>query len=70
MHTLFEPIQVGDLPLPNRVVMALLTRCRAGAGRVPADLMAEYCAQRASAGYGQPGLAVGDTDHRSFGVQP
>jgi len=50
MTTLFDPIQVGDLLLPNRVVMAPLTRCRAGAGRVPTDLMAEYYAQRASAG--------------------
>ena len=50
MTTLFNPIQVGDLLLPNRVVMAPLTRCRAGAGRVPTDLMAEYYAQRASAG--------------------
>ena len=50
MTTLFDPIHVGDLLLPNRVVMAPLTRCRAGAGRVPTDLMAEYYAQRASAG--------------------
>jgi 2,4-dienoyl-CoA reductase-like NADH-dependent reductase (Old Yellow Enzyme family) len=50
MTTLFDPILVGDLLLPNRVVMAPLTRCRAGAGRVPTSLMAEYYAQRASAG--------------------
>ena len=50
MTSLFDPIQVGALLLPNRVVMAPLTRCRAGAGRVPTDLMAEYYAQRASAG--------------------
>jgi len=50
MTTLFDPIQVGDLLLPNRIVMAPLTRCRAGAGRVPTDLMAEYYSQRASAG--------------------
>jgi 2,4-dienoyl-CoA reductase-like NADH-dependent reductase (Old Yellow Enzyme family) len=50
MTTLFDPIQVGDLLLPNRVVMAPLTRCRAGEARVPTDLMAEYYAQRASAG--------------------
>lgn len=41
---------MGDLNLPNRVIMAPLTRCRAGAGRVPTPLMAEYYAQRASAG--------------------
>ncbi|GAB2879205.1 alkene reductase [Uliginosibacterium flavum] len=50
MTNLFDPIQVGDLSWPNRVVMAPLTRCRADAGRVPNALMAEYYAQRASAG--------------------
>src|SRR5690606_9527777 len=44
------PLRVGALELPNRVIMAPLTRCRAGAGRVPTALMAEYYAQRASAG--------------------
>jgi len=51
MSKLFDPIQVGALNLPNRIVMAPLTRARApGAGRVPNALMAEYYAQRASAG--------------------
>ena len=50
MSLLFKPLQVGDLNLPNRVVMSPLTRCRAGAGRVPTPLMAEYYVQRASAG--------------------
>lgn len=50
MSNLIEPIQVGELNLPNRVVMSPLTRCRASAGRVPNALMAEYYAQRASAG--------------------
>ncbi|WP_085316909.1 alkene reductase [Derxia lacustris] len=50
MHSLFEPIRVGDLDLPNRIFMAPLTRCRASVGRVPNALMAEYYAQRASAG--------------------
>lgn len=50
MSQLFEPLQAGDLTLPNRVVMAPLTRCRADAGRVPNDLMREYYVQRASAG--------------------
>ena len=50
MNRLFEPLQVGDLVLPNRIVMAPLTRCRASADRVPNALMAEYYAQRASAG--------------------
>jgi 2,4-dienoyl-CoA reductase-like NADH-dependent reductase (Old Yellow Enzyme family) len=50
MPTLFDPIQIGDLQLPNRVIMAPLTRCRAEPGRVPGALMAEYYVQRASAG--------------------
>lgn len=47
--TLFDPIQVGDLALANRIVMAPLTRNRAP-GAVPTPLMAEYYTQRASAG--------------------
>jgi N-ethylmaleimide reductase len=51
MSKLFEPLQVGAWTLPNRIVMAPLTRARApGADRVPNALMAEYYAQRASAG--------------------
>ena len=50
MPDLLEPIVIGDLHLPNRVIMAPLTRCRAGDRRVPNALMAEYYAQRASAG--------------------
>ena len=44
------PVQFGELKLKNRVVMAPLTRSRATAERVPTALMAEYYAQRASAG--------------------
>lgn len=47
---LFTPVALGDLSLSNRIVMAPLTRCRADADHVPADLMVEYYAQRASAG--------------------
>ena len=47
---LFQPLQAGVLTIPNRVVMAPLTRCRASAGRVPNAMMAEYYAQRASFG--------------------
>ena len=50
MTTIFDPIKLGDLELPNRIIMAPLTRCRAGEGRVPNPLMAEYYVQRASAG--------------------
>ena len=50
MASLFDSLTVGDLRLPNRVVMAPLTRARAGVERVPNALMAEYYRQRASAG--------------------
>jgi N-ethylmaleimide reductase len=50
LKALFEPIQVGDLTLPNRIVMAPLTRCRTSEERVPNALMAKYYAQRAGAG--------------------
>lgn len=47
---LLSPFKLGDLPLKNRVVLAPLTRSRAGEARMPNALMAEYYAQRASAG--------------------
>ncbi|MEN9975709.1 MAG: hypothetical protein RLZZ282_1715, partial [Verrucomicrobiota bacterium] len=47
---LFQPLQAGALHLPNRVIMAPLTRCRASAERVPNAMMAEYYAQRATFG--------------------
>ena len=50
MTTLFDPFRLGDIELANRVVMAPLTRDRAGPGQVPTALMAEYYRQRASAG--------------------
>jgi 2,4-dienoyl-CoA reductase-like NADH-dependent reductase (Old Yellow Enzyme family) len=50
MPSLFDPLQLGDILLPNRIIMAPLTRQRASAGRVPNALMAEYYTQRAGAG--------------------
>jgi N-ethylmaleimide reductase len=47
---LFTPVRLGAIEAPNRIVMAPLTRMRAGTGRVPRPLMAEYYAQRAAAG--------------------
>jgi N-ethylmaleimide reductase len=47
---LFEPYALGSLTLSNRVVLAPLTRNRAGAGFVPSEFAATYYAQRASAG--------------------
>ena len=50
MPSLFDPLELGSLELPNRIVMAPLTRARAGVDAVPNPLMAAYYAQRASAG--------------------
>lgn len=47
---LFTPVRLGAIEAPNRIVMAPLTRMRAGPGRVSTPLMAEYYAQRAAAG--------------------
>ncbi len=47
---LLTPLKIGAWELPNRMVMSPLTRCRASEGRVPNTMMAEYYAQRASAG--------------------
>jgi N-ethylmaleimide reductase len=47
---LFAPIKLGKIELSNRMVMAPLTRGRAGAERIPNALMQEYYAQRATAG--------------------
>jgi 2,4-dienoyl-CoA reductase-like NADH-dependent reductase (Old Yellow Enzyme family) len=50
MPSLNDSIRIGDLELPNRVLMAPLTRSRASEDRVPTDLMLGYYVQRASAG--------------------
>ncbi|HWU55384.1 MAG TPA: alkene reductase, partial [Rhizomicrobium sp.] len=51
MPTLFDPIKLGALELPNRILMAPLTRSRATPdGRVPTPLQRDYYVQRASAG--------------------
>jgi 2,4-dienoyl-CoA reductase-like NADH-dependent reductase (Old Yellow Enzyme family) len=51
MPTLFDPLKAGDLELPNRIVLAPLTRNRSsGTGRVPNAMMRDYYVQRASAG--------------------
>ena len=48
--SLFDPIRLGAIAATNRIVMAPLTRDRAGPGQTPTPLMATYYAQRASAG--------------------
>ena len=47
---LFTPLKVGALTLPNRILLAPLTRARADAGHMPNDMMAEYYSQRATGG--------------------
>lgn len=50
MTDIFSPVTLGDIALSNRIVMAPMTRDRAGPGDVPTDIMVEYYRQRASAG--------------------
>jgi hypothetical protein len=50
LPSLLDPLQLGDLTLKNRIVMAPLTRARSGDERTPGPLVAQYYAQRASAG--------------------
>jgi N-ethylmaleimide reductase len=47
---LFAPLQLGAIQIPNRIIMAPMTRMRAGSGGIPTPLNAQYYAQRASAG--------------------
>jgi len=49
-YDIFSPVKIGSLSLKNRLVMAPMTRNRAGKGNVSQDLNAEYYAQRAGAG--------------------
>ena len=50
MPSLFDPIEIGALKLPNRILMAPLTRGRATMGHVPTPMMVDYYRQRAGAG--------------------
>lgn len=50
MPTLFDPIRLGAITAPNRILMAPMTRARGTRDHVPTPVMAEYYAQRASAG--------------------
>lgn len=48
--SLFQPLSIGNIHLKNRIVLAPMTRGRAGTSRIPNELMAEYYFQRSSAG--------------------
>jgi 2,4-dienoyl-CoA reductase-like NADH-dependent reductase (Old Yellow Enzyme family) len=50
MISLLDPIQIGEIHLPNRVIMSPLTRLRGTPEHIPTQLMVEYYAQRAGAG--------------------
>ena len=45
MTSIFDPLRVGPLALPNRIIMAPMTRSRADANGVPQDMVADYYAQ-------------------------
>ena len=66
---LFSPLQMGALALPNRILMASLTRIRAGAEHIPGDLLVEYYRQRATAGliFTEATMVAGDA--RAFGEE-
>jgi len=70
MRNLFQPLQVGALTLPNRILMAPLTRCRTISEHVPTPLMAEYYAQRASAGLLIAEATMAMAGHSAFWMEP
>ncbi|MEI7613113.1 MAG: alkene reductase [Betaproteobacteria bacterium] len=70
MTTLFSPLTLGALFVPNRIFMAPLTRCRADAEHVPTPLMAEYYAQRASAGLIVAEATMAMPGHSAFWMEP
>lgn len=70
MSALFQPLQAGALLLPNRILMAPLTRCRATADHVPTPLMATHYAQRASAGLLIAEATMAIAGNAAFGNEP
>ncbi|MBD5770733.1 alkene reductase [Marinomonas colpomeniae] len=68
-NLLLSPVQLGDITLPNRVVMAPLTRARAS-GHQPTSLMAEYYSQRASTGLLITECTMAAEGTSSFGADP
>ena len=69
-NPLLTPIQVGALTLPNRALMAPLTRCRATRDHVPTPLMAEHYAQRATAGLLIAEATMVDERYSAFYTEP
>lgn len=67
---LLTPVTAGSLSLPNRVLMAPLTRVRADERHVPGALIAEHYRQRASAGLILAEATMVDERARAFGLEP
>lgn len=67
---LFQTLKLGSLNLPNRILMAPLTRCRAGVEHIPNDLMATYYAQRATAGLIIAEATMIEEGHSTFIAEP
>ena len=67
---LFTPLNIGALTLPNRMLMAPLTRCRADENHVPTALMAEHYSQRASAGLIIAEATAAMDGCSAFGAEP
>ena len=67
---LFTPLKLGALTLPNRLLMAPLTRCRADENHVPTALMAEHYSQRASAGLIIAEATAAMDGCSAFGAEP
>jgi N-ethylmaleimide reductase len=67
---LFTPLKLGALTIPNRVLMAPLTRCRADQDHVPTALMAEHYSQRASAGLIIAEATAAMAGCSAFGAEP
>jgi N-ethylmaleimide reductase len=70
MTTLYTPLKLGTLTVPNRILMAPLTRCRANLDHVPGDLMVEYYSQRASAGLIITEATMAIEGNSSFWMEP
>lgn len=67
---LFSAARFGDLQLANRIAMAPLTRVRTEPGHIPGELMAEYYAQRASAGLLIAEATMTQEGHSAFRFEP
>ncbi|KAF0708099.1 hypothetical protein As57867_006435, partial [Aphanomyces stellatus] len=67
---LFSPIKIGATDLGNRILMAPLTRTRAGYEHIPNDLMLEYYTQRASAGLIITECSLIAPNTSAFGAEP